>query len=405
MLKKYKLPGAILLAGTAVLAILVIAKPTPQPAPADDEPAHVKVAVTPARKQAASLAVTAHGTVAPRREIDMVAQVSGQIVHVEPAFVDGGFFSDAQTLVKIDDRDYRNALLSAKARRAEAAQRLAEEEGRSRVAAREWRDAGNADANELFLRKPQLAAARANFAAAEGDVAQAELDLERTTIRAPFDGRIRQTYADLGQYVTAGSRVATVYDSTVVEVRIPLTEQQAALIDLPLTSAGITQAPPVTITGRVAGEVAQWEGVLARTDASVDAESRMYYAVVEVKDPFKSRDAGNQAGRAPLLPGLFVEAEIAGRQIDDVIVLPRAALFQHDKIATLDADNTVGYRSVNVLRKTDDRIWVKADLADNTLISLEKQSLTPQGTIVEPLTDQGNGPEVAQTTAPKTEKD
>lgn len=412
MLKKYKLPGLIFLIGAATLAVLVLARPTPEPAPPADESAHVKVAVAPARKESLRLAVTAHGTVMPRREIDLVAQVSGQIVSVEPVFVNGGFFSRSQLLVQIDDRDYHAALLNAKARLAEARRVLAEEEGRSRVAEREWRELGNREANELFVRKPHLAAAKAAVASAEADVASAQLDLERTKIVAPFDGRVRQTYADLGQFVTAGTRLATVYDSTVVEVRLPLTEKQAALIDLPLTAEGAAApsdgepaAPgvgvPVTIKGSVAGESHQWQGVLARTDAFVDADSRLYYAVVEVQDPFVPRD-GDGNRRPPLLPGLFVEAEIGGKRIDDVIVLPRSALFQLDKIVTIDGENQVGYRVVDVLQKTDSKVWVKAAIADDTLVALEKQSLTPEGSTVEPLLNKGGGTDPAGAAAVAT---
>src|SRR5690606_21005202 len=158
--------------------------------------------------------------------------VSGQIVSVEPAFADGGFFSRSEALIQIDDRDYQVALLNSKARLAEAERLLAEEEGRSLQAKREWRDLGNQTANDLFLRKPQLAAARAQVASARADVEMAELNLERTRIRVPFDGRVKEIFADLGQFVSVGTRLATVYDSTVVEVRVPLTEKQAVLLDL-----------------------------------------------------------------------------------------------------------------------------------------------------------------------------
>jgi RND family efflux transporter MFP subunit len=392
LLKTHKLPAGIFLIGAITLMVLVYAKPIPEPVQDADSDQRVKVAVTQSRQQTVRLAVTAHGTVFPKREIDLIAQVSGQIVHVEPIFVDGGFFNSSQVLIRIDDRDYKAALLNARARLAEAARVLAEEEGRSRVAEREWRELGNKKANELFVRKPHLAAAQANVASAEGDVARAELNIERTKITVPFDGRIKQIHADLGQYVTVGSRVATVYDSTVVEVRLPLTERQASLINLPLTPAQPEETPVegisildglplVNITGSVAGETYQWQGVLTRTDAFVDADSRMYYAVVEVHNPFGTADEA----RAPLLPGLFVKAEIGGKEIDDVVVLPRSALFQQDKIITLDAANSVGHRSVNVLRKSDSHVWVQAELADNTLVAIEKQSLTPEGSIVEPL--------------------
>lgn len=386
MLKKYALPIGIIALGLALIVVLVVARPRPEPGPAPEEPAKVKVTVTPTKQQNLRLLVNAYGSVLPKREIDLVAQVSGQIVNVEAAFVDGGFFNKEQVLIQIDEREYQASLLSAKARLAEAEKLLAEEQGRSRQARKEWRDLGNENANDLFLRKPQLAAAQANLDSARGEVDRAELNLERTRIVVPFDGRIKQTYADLGQFVSTGSRLATVYDSTVVEVRLPLTEKQAALIDLPLIAGqDANTLTPVTIKGSVAGDEYEWQGVLARTDAFVDADSRMYYAVVEVRDPFAD---------IPLLPGLFVEAIIQGKELGQVSVLPRSSLFERDKILTLDDENKVVIQSVKVLRKTDDQIWIQSAIPDNTLVTMEKQSLTPSGTAVDPIFDGAQGESV-----------
>lgn len=393
MLKKLLLPAIIAAIGIAAMALLVIAQPKPVPRAVEEEPARIQVTVVPAKHQVLHLAVEAQGTVRPKREIDLVAQVSGQVVEVDPAFVDGGFFDAGQPLLRIDEREYRAALSSARARVADAEQRLAEERGRSLQAEREWRDLGNQSANDLFLRKPQMASAQANLESARGDLEVAELNLERTRISVPFKGRVRQTRANLGQYVTAGTPLATVYDSTLVEVRLPLTESQATLIDLPLTP-GATERVPVTITGSVAGEPHQWQGVLARTDAFVDPDSRLYYAVVEVADPFSVDSVDQASGKqgAPLLPGLFVSAEIQGKRLDGVLKLPRAALFERDKLLTLDEENNIAQHKVQVLRRSETHVWIKADIPDDTLISLDKHSLTPAGTSVEPRFSDGTAP-------------
>lgn len=393
MLKKLLLPAIIAAIGIAAMALLVIAQPKPVPQSVEEESSRIQVTVVPAKHQVLHLAVEAQGTVRPKREIDLVAQVSGQVVEVDPAFVDGGFFDADQPLLRIDEREYRAALSSARSRVADADQRLAEERGRSLQAEREWRDLGNLNANDLFLRKPQMASARANLESARGDLEVAELNLERTRISVPFKGRVRQTRANLGQYVTAGTPLATVYDSTLVEVRLPLTESQAALIDLPLTP-GATEPVPVTLSGSVAGEPHQWQGVLARTDAFVDSDSRLYYAVVEVADPF-SVDSVEQASDepgAPLLPGLFVSAEIQGKRLDGVLKLPRAALFERDQLLTLDEENSIALHKVRVLRRSEEHVWIKTDIAEDTLISLDKQSLTPVGTSVEPRFSDGTAP-------------
>jgi len=377
MFRKLRLPLGIVAAGITVIFLLATMKPQPQPQPAASEPTLVKVSVIPASPQSVRLPVTAHGSVMPKREIDLVAQVAGQIVSVDHDFVDGGFFSSSELLVQIDDREYQADLLAAKAHLAEARQLLAEEQGRSRQAQKEWRDLGNDIANDLFLRKPHLAAAQANLDSARGEVGRAALNLEHTKISLPFDGRIRATHADLGQFVTVGTRIATVYDSTAVEIRLPLTEKQASLIDLPLRdSQQQVELPVVTVKGSVAGIEHEWQGELTRTDAFVDAQSRMYYAIVEVKDPFRD---------VPLLPGLFVEADIQGKLLEQVTILPPTSLYQREKILVLDDDNKTIVKESNVLHKTADTIWVQADIDNETLVTVEKQSLTPTGTLVDPV--------------------
>jgi len=165
---KFPKPLLVLIVGIAAVAVLFMGKPGPRTM-TPVEPAPPQVAVVYANPQTQSLKVDSQGSVAPRREIDLVVQVSGQVTKVNPGFVEGGFFKAGEPLLTIDDRDYQLALIRAKARVAEAAQLLATEKGRARQAQREWRDLGNDEANDLFLRKPQLAAAEAQLAAAEAD--------------------------------------------------------------------------------------------------------------------------------------------------------------------------------------------------------------------------------------------
>jgi RND family efflux transporter MFP subunit len=223
-----------------------------------------------------------------------------------------------------------------------------------------------------------LAAAEANLAFAQADLATAELNVARTQIIAPFNGRIKQTHANLGQYVSQGTRLATLYDASAVEIRLPLTEQQAGLINLPLMANHSAPLPAVTITATVAGQEQQWQGLITRTDAFVDENSRLYYAIVEINDPFK-------AGQLPLLPGLFASALITGKTLNNVLVLPRQALFEKNHLLTLDANNKINIQTVTVLKKTASQIWVQSNIAADTLITLDKQTLTAVGTSVEPI--------------------
>lgn len=388
-MKKLFLPLLITCIGVVIIFLLFATRPQPTPQPLPDEASKIRVQVIPAEPLSQSLSVVARGTVTPKRRMDLTAEVSGRVLAVDDSFVEGGFFTAEQVLVRLDDRDYRSALLSAEARVAEAEQRLAEERGRNLQARREWRDLGSETANNLFLRKPQLAAAEASLASAQGEASVARRNLERTQVSVPFAGRITQTRVNPGQYVTLGTPLASVYDATAVEVRLALTDAQAALIDLPLTpTLGPDGRAPVsvTLTANVAGIEQQWPGQLLRTQAQVDPDSRMYYAVVEVRDPFAVLDeAGNP--RAPLLPGLFVQAEITGKSLEQVMRLPRSALFGRSQLLVLGADDILEAHTVRVLRRAEDEVWVQGNLPAGTLISLEKHTLTPVGTQVEPVLD------------------
>lgn len=379
----------IFVPGLAAVVLVATIKPAPvaMPQPAPELPT---VAVVTAQPSLQRLKVHSQGTVAPRREIDLVAQVGGRVTRVESNFVDGGFFAQEQALIQIDDRDYSFAHKRAEAQVSNAEQLLSTERGRARQAQREWRDLGNAEANSLFLRKPQLAAAEASLASAQADLNKAALDLERTRINVPFGGRVRETFVDLGQYVTPGTRIATVYDTASAEIRLPLSDRQAALVDLPLgfSATGDDVGPAVTIKGVVGGKEYSWLGHIARTDASIDTRSRMYYAVAEVDNPFIA--ATDKSRAVPLIVGLFVEAEIDGRALDDVMVLPRSAVFKRDKVylvrSSAEGDHEIALRQIKVLYKTQDQIWIQAinptDIPAGSQIVVGQQNYVAPGVLV-----------------------
>lgn len=385
---KIRLPLLITVPGILITIGLLTLKPETKPdLDGQIKAVKLRVKVHTAKPETVILSVRTQGTVTPKREIDLVAQVSGQVQRVEAVFGDGGFFAQDQLLIQIEDRDYRAAYLAVKARKAEAETRLAEERGRARQAKGEWRDLGNRDANALFLRKPQLAAAEANVESAVADLAMAQLNLERTQIRVPFNGRIRETFVELGEYVSPGTRLATVYDTAVAEIRLPLSDRQVALVDLPLgyAAASPKDGPKVKISGVIGGQRYDWQGRITRTDASIDTRSRMVFAVAEVENPFVPASADGHS--YPLIVGLFVEAEIAGKELQNVIALPREAVFNRNQVFVLNDEKAVEKKVVNVMHTNDDTVWLRSDVLNDKLIVLEKHRQLSPGTIVSPIVE------------------
>ncbi|WP_295798690.1 efflux RND transporter periplasmic adaptor subunit [uncultured Microbulbifer sp.] len=322
-----------------------------------------------------TLLVPSQGSVRARHEIEVVARVGGVIESVNGAFVPGGFFQQGDSLVQIEPADYRHALTRTESQVASAAATLAQEEGMAKQAKREWRDLGTDKANNLFLRKPQLAAASAALEAAKADRDQARLNLERTSVEAPFAGRVVETLVDIGQYVTPGTKLARIHSTGVAEVRLPLTDHQLSLLELPLGRA-IENGPAVRLAANLAGEEREWRGQIVRTEAAIDPNSRFVYAVAQVQNPYQ--------GEAPLINGLFVEAQIAGKTYDDITLLPRQALHEGDHILVLNAENQLGHREVELLQAVGDQVWLRGNIASGEQVVISSLGYSREGMVLSP---------------------
>ncbi len=355
------LPLALLgLAGLAAVT-MIRNRPVVETRPPEIAPPGVRVHVVALEDVA--LSVTSEGTVRPRTESELVPEVSGRVMSVAPSFAEGGFFEAGDVLVTIDPFDYEQAVVSARAQLAQSRLRLAEEEAEAEVAQREWDSLGEGDPRELTLRKPQLDDAQAAVAAAEASLVRAERDLERAQITAPYAGRVRRKGVDVGQFVTMGSSVATVYAVDRAEIRLPLPDNELAYLNLPLSYRGAAnrQGPGVTLRSTFAGETHAWNGRIVRTESEIDPVSRMVHVVAEVDDPYRP---GPVANRPPLAVGMYVDAEIEGRRFRRIAVVPRSGLRGRSQVMVVDGEGRLRFRDVELLRMTAGSIYVRSGLAN-----------------------------------------
>ncbi len=302
-----------------------------------------------AKPESINLSVIAQGEVSPETEIALSAQVSGKIESVSKNFNNGGVMRKGEQLVKIEDADYRVALARAQAGLAQAEQALKVAEVEADLAAKDARDIGAQDGqlSPLALRMPQLQQARASYQAAKADVANAELNLSRTIVRAPFNGRIRQKIADIGQFIGPGAPLAQIFSTDVALIRVPLTDEDFTRLGLPLAYTADSSplaAPKVLLSASMGGRYLSWQGRLVRTDAAIDPTTRQISAIVEVDDPYgEGADNG-----FPLAMGLFVTAEILGQQIDNAFVLPRIAVQSDNSVYIVDDENILRKQYVTI---------------------------------------------------------
>ena len=337
------------------------------------------VRVLEIRHQDIALRVRSQGTVLPRTESQLVPEVSGRVLRVSPSFVSGGFFEAGETLMEIDPYDYQQALIQARSRVAQARLRLAREEAEAEVARREWEELGEGDGSDLTLRVPQVADARAALLGAEAGMDQANRDVDRTRVRAPYAGRVRQKIVDVGQYVTRGAPVGRIYAIDFAEVRLPLPDAELAFLDgLPLVYRGDDESrgPEVVLRAEFAGALHEWSGRIVRTEGEIDVASRMVHVVAQVADPY---GRGGEDGRPPLAVGMFVEAEILGRTARRVSVLPRSALHGEDQVWVVDADDRLWFREVEILRAETGRILVRAGLEPGERVCLSSMEAVTDG--------------------------
>jgi len=360
---RYIVPVGALAVGVAAAAIIIGSTRSPETMPEEAPAPLVRIATV--KHETFSHRVWTHGTVKPRTESDLTAEVAGRVIWISPNLVSGGYFEKDETLLRIDPHDYEVALERARANvtSSESQVKLAVKElaRQRKLATRSVASEANLDAAVNAER-----AASAARRVARAALAQAVRDLSRTEILAPYDGRVREEAADVGQWVSRGSPIARLYAVDYAEVRLPVPDAQLAYLDVPLgVSRGEESGalPEVTLRADFAGAPREWSGRVVRTEGEIDAQTRMIHVVARVDDPYR-RKAPEPAGDGiPLAVGLFVEAEIAGRVAADVVVLPRAALRDGDQVFVVDADERLRFRDVDVIRRQRERVVIGAGLA------------------------------------------
>ena len=368
--------------GVAIVAAVVLVRSRPPVAtqPPRIEPPGVRVHQVGLRD--VPLTVVSQGTVRPRTESQLVSEIAGRVIWVAPSFAEGGFFEANDVLVRIDTFDYEQAIVAARSQLAQARLMLAQEEAEADVAVREWEELGRGDARALTLREPQLEDARASVAAAEANLERAVRDLERAEIIAPYAGRVRRKDVDVGQFVTVGASVATIYAVDLAEVRLPLPDEELAFLDLPLSYRGTTNqpTPAVTLRATFAGETHEWQGRVVRTESEIDPVSRMVHVVAEVEDPYAPGPIPN---RPPLAVGMYVEAEIEGRTVSEVAVVPRAALRGANQVVVVGSDDRISFRDVDILRTTSATMLVRDGLRPGELVAVSPLDAATEGMLVQ----------------------
>ncbi|MCW8092053.1 efflux RND transporter periplasmic adaptor subunit [Alteromonas sp. ASW11-130] len=359
MLLKSGIPLLIILVAIIAAAVMIGAKKPPEQKPVESKP--FLVDAMQINSEDVHFKVYSQGNVIPKHQTNISAQVSGKIVEVSDTFVAGGLFNEGDLLVRLEQEDYATELKLAEAELVQANAALTEEKARGKVAEQEWRSVNSSIAPELGLRKPQLATAQANVKAAEAKFERAQRNLARTEIRAPYDGLVVSKNVDLGQFITTGAVIGTIYSTDEAEIRLPIPDSDMAFIDI---TSQIKQASPVTLTATVAGKKRAWEAELVRSEGILDTGNRVIYVIAKLDDPYARKDTDT----TPLRFGQFVEAEITGTQSQQLFVLPRNVLRLDNTVLQVTDDRNVKINPVEVVRTNANYVYISSGLDEESQV-------------------------------------
>lgn len=380
MIMKKFLP-ILVITGFALVVFFIVYNPPEAKRRTTPEPTEITIDVQELQLKPYSVKLSSYGSVRPRIRSELISQVSGKVILVNEDFRDGGFFEKGELLLKIDPADYEAEFKVAQASLVSARQALLEEQARADVARGEWNKIGSKSlASELALRKPQLEAAHANVESAEAALQLAKLNLKRTEIRAPYAGRILKKHVDFGQVIPTNKTLAEIYAIDVVEIRLPLKNQDLKYINLPENLPGkkVDKAslPAVTIYSTLVNNQ-QWSGRIVRTEGAIDDTSQQLHVIAQIENPFVTN--GEQL--YPLKIGQYVTAEIEGRQLGSALVIPNSSIYQGSYVYTVQK-NLLQRKEISIAWQNDNEAIISDGLQPEDALVLTPLGRVTSGTRV-----------------------
>ncbi len=318
--------------------------------------------------------VAGSGTVRPLQEINLVPQVGGKVVFVAASLVNGGNFKAGDILLRLEAADYQLAVTSLKAKIKDAESKLLQAEEEASASREEWRihsGRGNSTPPPLAAREPQLEAARAVLEANKADLEKALLNLARTEIRAPFNGRVGIENVDEGQYVSPGQTLASLFSTDAAEVVVPLEDKQLAWFHVPGFTAGEGEGAQAVVRARLGGVDSVWPGRVVRAEGKISEKTRMVNVVVRIDQPYSRKP--------PLAMGLYVEIEIEGRNLSSAALAPRPALRADNIVWVVDNEGFLHFRKVEVARFQGEDILLASGLEDGDMVVVSPLPMVTDG--------------------------
>ena len=338
-MKKYI--GLIILAFSIIIAgVLIKSRPVAVAKENKEDVPYVKTMMILPRTVKAS--ISSQGIVQPESELTLLSELNSRVEWLSTKMTAGSSFKEGDTLIVLDKRDYELALITAESQVLNAEVNLEREQAESELAKKEWKRVGAGSGSDLALRKPQMAQAKATYAAAKARLEQAKRSLSRTVFIASFDGRVRSTNIEIGTTVFPGTLLGNIYPISAYEIRLPIADQDIPFIGLEFNGKQMSDDAQLNVSLFLGNE--KFEGRVIRAEAEVGPITKMRSVVARIDNEKNTKTNSN-----PIAVGQFVQAEINGIEISNVFVLPRN-MVRDESIWVVDSRMTLFNRPVNVIR-------------------------------------------------------
>ncbi|MEX0686695.1 MAG: efflux RND transporter periplasmic adaptor subunit [Balneolales bacterium] len=381
----------ILFVAAAVTWLIFSTEPTATESDATKETAML-VEVIKVDRNTFTPTIQTMGTVEPSQDITLSPRVGGEVINISENFTPGGYVKKGEVLLEIDPSDYKHILQQRRSELQQAEADLEIEMGRQNVAQQDYEllddELTGGGSRSLILREPQLNAVRSTVASAEAAVQQAELDLQRTTIRSPFNAYILSRNVNAGSQVTPDDNLARLvgFDEYWVEATVP--QSSLRWITLPVDGE---EGSPVTIRNRTAWQENEYrQGTLFRLVGALENDTRMARVLVSVPDPHGYKTGNTDQPR--LMIGSFVETNIQAEKLENVIRLNRDYIRQNDTVWVMDNDS-LDIRDVTIIFRDATFAYITGGLDENELVVTTNISTVIEGA---PLRLDGSETAVAQ---------
>ena len=373
--RKVRIIVILLLITCLLISIAVATKPEAKKRPTPETV--VTVEVIEAARSDYPIIVNTNGTIQANIRGNLVSQIRGEIVSVSESFKNGGAFNKGDVLIEVDQRDYRAEVSQALSAVSQAKASLKQEQALAKQAKTDWERLGNAGSPpSLVAREPQLAAAKAQLESVEARYQTVKLNLDRTSIRAPYSGRVIRRNAVLGQYVGVGTNLAEIFATDGVEVRLPLSQEEYSQLGFDQLAGQSERQFKVELNSKLGPNTYTWDAFVTRSDSTFDLNTRQIDIIAEVVDPFSK-----VGSKPPLKIGQFVNASVLGRSLENVITVPNKSLREGSYVFT-SQDKKLVRTPVTLSWQDDQNAVIESGLNEGDIVVTTSLNSTLAGASV-----------------------